>query len=125
MNAANSHYAMASLPQHCHNTEVLLQELGTKYFDTSECFAGILEYIRSKFQPICHISYSSSTATHFIAAAATHLIAGAATHLAAAAIHLAAAACISCFNYADLLAFIKLQVSTSTMSAKGKGGHAK
>ncbi len=84
--------------------------------------AGILEYIRSKFQPICHISHLSLTATHLTAAAATHLAAAAihlaasaathltaaaATHLAAAAAtHLAAAACISSFNYTDLQAYI-------------------
>ncbi len=83
--------------------------------------AGILEYVSWKFQPICHISHSSSTATHHVAAAATDLT---------------AAACISSFNYADLQAyinyisftfqaFIKLQVSTLTMTAKENGGHGK
>ncbi len=86
--------------------------------------AGILEYIRSKFQPICRISHSFSTATHL------------ATAVAAAATDLTAAAYISIFNYTNLQAsinyisfmfqvFINLQVSTSTMPAKGKGGHGK
>ncbi len=59
-----------------------------------------------------------------------------ATHLTAAATHLTAAACISSFNYTDLQAyinyisftfqaFIKLQVSTSTILPKGKGGCGK
>ncbi len=91
-----------------------LQGLGAKGFDTSIASGGILEHIRSTFQPICHISHSSSTAKH----------------LAAAAV------CISSFNYMDLQAyinyisftfqaFINLQVSASTMHAKGKGGHGK
>ncbi len=84
--------------------------LGTKTFDTTEHLAGLLEYIRSKLQPICHISHLSSTATHLAAGAATHL---------------AAAACISSFNYADLQAFIKRQVSTSTIPAKVKVGLGK
>ncbi len=99
----------------------LLQGLCAKHFDTSSHLEDILEYIRSKFQPICHISHPSSSATHF-AAAATYLT--------------AAAVCISNFNYTDLQAyinyihytfqaFIKLQVSTSTMPANGKGGHRK
>ncbi len=69
---------------------------------------------------MCNISQSSSPATH----------------LAAAATHLAAVACISSFNYIDLQAyinyisftcqaFIKLQVSTLTMPAKGKGRYGK
>ncbi len=95
-----------------------LRELGTKHVDTSEHLVGILKYIRSKFQPICHISHSSSTAAHLAAGSATHLAAGSATHLAATA-------CISSFNIADLQAFIKLQVYTSTMPAKGKGGCGK
>ncbi len=111
-----------------------LRELGTKHVDTSEHLVGILKYIRSKFQPICHISHSSSTAAHLAAGSATHLAAGSATHLAAgsathlaagSATHLAATACISNFNIADLQAFIKLQGYTSTMPAKGKGGCGK
>ncbi len=114
-----------------------MQGLGTKKIDTSERLAGIFEYIRSTFQPICHISHSSLTATHLIAgaathltaAAATHLIAGAATHITAAAAthliagaatHLTAAASISNFNYADLQAFISYKCQLRLCLQRGK-----
>ncbi len=80
-------------------------------FDTSKHLARIFEYIRSK----SHLSFIFNCYT------------------SAAATDLTAAACISSFNYTDLQAyinyisftfqaFIKLQVSTSTMPTKGKVG---
>ncbi len=78
----------------------------------------ILEYIRSKFQPISHIFHSSSTATHLLLLQILLLL------------HVFQLSTILIFKLiliilASRFTFIKLLVSISIVPAKSEGGHGK